>query len=92
MSFSCKSQFQPSDSTYNFTQIEAFFIEGSAPFEVIIERVDVPSCVLNSFHLFYDEDYLLINYSADYEGTSISLSFKDINKIFILKDETQIIF
>ena len=89
---SYKSQPQNTTDTYNLTQIDAIYIESSVSFEVNLKQIATPSSILHTMYIFHDEDFLLINYSIDYEGKDISLRFKDINRIFTFKNSSQIFF
>lgn len=87
-----KSHFQDTENTHVLTQIESFYMESSTSFEVSLEQISSPSAILHSMNVTYDEEYLSITYSADYENRDMVLTFKDISRTFTFKDGTQLYF
>ena len=88
-----KSHFQDAENIHTLTQIESFYVEGSMPFEISLEQINIPSGVLHSMHIDYgNDDYLSITYSADYESKDIFLTLKDTSRTFVFKNEARILF
>ena len=83
---------QIQNNTNAITHIVAVYLESTVSFKFGLNVLKSPSYMLHAMYIFYDDDYILMSYSKDYETEKFFLKLKDIEKEFTFKDDTQIFF